>query len=82
MKIEVTQEDIDTGIPGSACGCPVALAFRRLGFHFADVAARSCFLAVGLTDGRVYSLPSIAADFISNFDTGREVKPLSFELEV
>lgn len=29
LIIQVTQEDIDKGIPGDECNCPIALALKR-----------------------------------------------------
>ena len=78
MRINVTQLDIQRGLPRLARKCPIARAIRRAtGYH----------LKVSVTTGRIIrgrrksDLPRLAQDFIRNFDQDRPVTPIAFELE-
>ncbi|KKN32460.1 hypothetical protein LCGC14_0813770 [marine sediment metagenome] len=74
--LEVTQEDIDNGIP--RCNdCPIGLALKRtLGGDCITVDDTS----VSVGERRIL-LPSIARLFIKRFDAGLSVKPITFPLE-
>ena len=86
VDIEVTQDDIDKGIPKSACDCPIALAVAR--------AAKGCQVSVGNTSvafSRSYStlhvlLPEAPRAFINAFDTGALPQallfPFTFQIDV
>jgi hypothetical protein len=83
MKIKVTQHDIDRGLKGIMCGCPIALAAART---FNKPCGVSIFLYVGFSrenpkkySEERYSLPQEAANFISNFDNGHKVRPFEFD---
>lgn len=66
--IEVTQEDINNGIPGESCGCPIALALKRMGCRNVEVHHEFVEFDYG-TDLQVRgSLPDIAKEFIITFD--------------
>lgn len=83
IKIDVTQEDIDLGIPKSF-GCPISRALTRktglcalalgnsavLYESFSDVNAGSCLC--------IYANNPKIENFVKNFDFGYEVKPFSF----
>lgn len=85
IKINVTKNDIAKGKRGRTNSCPIALACKR-------VKELSCVKAVGglglyteITDGsfeRVSFLPTRAAKFVMDFDSGNEVKPFSFTVKV
>jgi len=83
MKIQVTEDDILLGVQGDCKECPVANALNRI-FPDAKIISVIDFSAIMLLkDGstKSYSLPSIASDFIHNFDMGRKVYPFEFEIE-
>lgn len=75
MIVEVTQEDIDKGVPYGVASCPVALALQRtIGARVAvDPTAWSLFH--GMKD---YPLPGDASVFIRDFDSGKPVAPFRF----
>jgi hypothetical protein len=86
-KIEVTDEDIriSRGLMSSGSGhslrncCPIALAVRRqTPFQRAEVGMVALHY---LADGYV-TLPFEAQRFVRNFDTGRTVTPISFEIDI
>lgn len=83
MKISVTQEHIDKGVPAKTDCCALTLAFRDSGFPKAIV---GIVLAYPMNnDDGVLScilLPREAIDFRNSFDTGKPVKPFTFEVEV
>lgn len=76
MQITVTQDHIDSGTPGNACECPIALAIREHGYDCPEVTSNS----VSLVHGLIAPLPDIAIQFIELLDTGLPVVPISFEL--
>lgn len=80
LTVEVTQEDIRTGIRCKIEECPIALAVRRLGYN-AQVGRTHCFLVENGRDKYVARLPDEAFSFRSEFDRGVLVDPLIFELE-
>jgi hypothetical protein len=82
VTIEVTQADIDAGA-GRHCGgggtCPVALAAKRVfGERFQWVPASGIELK-GLA---WVPLPQEARNFIRAYDCHREVKPITFTVDV
>jgi hypothetical protein len=76
--INVTQEDIDKGIPKECGKCPVALAIKRAG-NFEFVSVDGCEIYI---DGSDFACPNEVDFFIRDFDTGgpSAVFPFSFEL--
>jgi hypothetical protein len=92
IQVSITREDIEaaqqlreqTDEYHPSCQCPTALALRKLlpratvGCYSANSGARE--------DGRLHSddlqLPITVQQFITDFDAGRAVQPLVFELEV
>lgn len=78
MKIDVTQEDIDHGMPKCFYDCPVALAIKRTyGIEYARV---NGYILVGLKRGAL--TPPDVTTFIKQFDAGHYVEPFSFELPI
>jgi hypothetical protein len=82
--VEVTQADIDRGVPGDACGCPVALAATRATGKLVSVGPVTIRYAHNMH--RV-KLPAAAERFIHNFDLhpeqGRVVpNPFTFEIDL
>jgi hypothetical protein len=98
MIINVTQEDIDNGVPGSTVCCPVAIAARRdiprverltVGpYAMVLTTTKSKFFFFEEWDRLAESIPlsKRVTKFIRNFDIGGKtdpyVKPFSFELEL
>lgn len=81
MKVTVTQDHINYGVRCSAKTCPIALAIMGMAnVTFAVVAQGS--VIVYYKDGvtKYYRTPSIADEFIRNFDGFLDVKPFEFEL--
>lgn len=82
--IQVTQRDIELGVPEEAGACPIARSIARsfhkkIGIFF--------IRQYGITrdgskiDGdEEWNLPGNARRFISRFDRGDRVAPFSFEL--
>jgi hypothetical protein len=76
VRIEVTQDDIDNGSACDVCACPIALACLRAGLKDVSVCDAS------LDWKEKIPTPTVAVEFIFAFDSGRDVKPFSFEIEV
>lgn len=79
--IEVTQQDIDKGIRGNSCACPVAWAIRSaIGDGDIEIRVGEDLITVGNAQVPV---PKIAYRFIRAFDYGLySVEPFTFTLEV
>lgn len=69
-RVDVTQDDIAQGVRGDARKCPIAHAWNR-----ATNGGLNLFLPTA-------SLPLVAQQFMSNFDAGWPVSPITFEMEV
>lgn len=84
MKIQVTQTDIDNGIPVNSCLCPIALAIARQttlqNVEVDSYGHRRAFIDVG--DSKAFPLPDICVGFMEKFDNEQKVKPFSFELDI
>lgn len=79
IEVIVTREDIEKGVPESDELCPVALAVKRLfGFDWVYVGIGGCFIDIDNSEGKRFSLPIEARDFIRDFDNGKEVNPFIF----
>jgi hypothetical protein len=80
MKVKVTEEHIRCGKPGEHAQCPIALAIReQYGFECVSIGSTVATLRQGSVQAN-YALPSEATRFIINFDKGRTVSPMEFEL--
>lgn len=89
--IEVTQQDINDGVPGQACSCPVAKAIsRELGIKIPqDVIVGPDALSVWLrvdywnNNYKQYEtvLPHKVRKFIKHFDESKPVEPFHFTLK-
>lgn len=77
MKIEVTQEHIDSGIPAACNCCPIALAISEETGESVTVGGEAVHF-----QGRSLILPREVSAFIHSFDADGEVEPFSFELDV
>lgn len=80
MRIEVSQEDIMTGVPGSFCKCPVALALERAGYRWVVVGGALITWQRGKEDFRRVETPKDVRSFITRFDTGFKVSSFSFDM--
>lgn len=80
MKIVVTQNDIERGTRYRACACPVALAIKRRTSRECEVAGRYMIFRSDINTK--YDLPTPVRKFVVDFDTGKPVKPFSFELDL
>lgn len=81
MIINVTQEHIDKGKRGRACGCPVALAvLELLNVKYGLVSVSPYTLYIEINNYRPFRLPPEATRFVSLFDDGQEVSPFTFEV--
>ena len=82
VKIQVTQEHIEHGIPNNCSCCPIALAVQEV-FPRQIVEVGQFDLTVGGTKRHLeYELPEEASDFVEQFDMGHYVRPFDFELEI
>ncbi len=86
VKINVTQDHIDKGIPGSSYKCPVALAIketlppgdaRRISVGLCYV---SFYRKKGINRFYTYGLPKRIVTFIETFDEKKKVRPMHFTL--
>ena len=74
MKIQVTQQDIDTAVRDDAFGCAIAVALNR---EFDYEISVSGWIRVGKD---YYQSQDDVRDWIANFDRKKLVKPITIEL--
>ena len=77
MKIQVTQENIDRGIRRNCGFCPIANALFDATGEWWMVDGNHAHLR-----RRMIELPTIATDFIDDFDSGAPVEPVEFDLPI
>jgi hypothetical protein len=89
VRVEVSQGDIEAGMAGAACECPVALAIRRAcGVEWARVGYDALMGCATIQIGQpsVFSKfhigPRAVKEFFQAFDDGKAVSPFSFDLDV
>lgn len=81
ILVEVTQEDIDRGTPGSGERCPIALALKRQ-----NICATVNENDKGIVEGargewmKTWKMSTRAVLFTVRFDEDKEVKPSRFRL--
>lgn len=75
MRVEVTAKDIDEGVPRACFGCPVALALTRASKKLVLVSAKMYSL-----DGIQAELPEDVINWVTDFDLGQPVQPITFEV--
>jgi len=87
MKIQITQEDIDTAKRNSFSGCPIARSLGRMGYSNVSVnvsLSNSDLSAIFYTDmaGKRHNLvPSQSAiDFVRKVDTHKALTPVELTL--
>ena len=78
MVIEVTADDIDAGIQGDCMYCPLALAIYRKSGRSVEVWSDLFTVVRTNTD---HFLPDLAKEFRRQFDAGRPVSPIAFEVD-
>lgn len=77
LRVDVTQEDIDKGVRGSATNCPLARALHRDGYY-CEVGEETYIRATENEFGREYLPGGSARDFIEDFDDDERVYPGPF----
>lgn len=82
VTINVTQEHIDKGSPGSPSYCPLSLAARET-FNVSYICVNFSEIHRGLSQNDIYYALTTDAmrEFIRVFDSHNPVKPTSFEVE-
>lgn len=78
MRVQVSQDDIEYGWKADAVLCPVAIALCR---EIGAPVKVSCLHWQSLYYG-VKALPEKVIDWIYDYDTGRDVQPMTFEVEL
>lgn len=80
--IQVTQDDIDRGLPGKRYYCPIALACTRvLGPQFCAV-EKSTVIVWKNGERLSIVLPLKVIHAIAIYDDSRIMQPMEFELEI
>lgn len=86
MNLHVSRECINAGDPLSETGCPIALAIIKVlkddprVDEIRTVAVGAGVAEVEYVVKRTVKLPKVAQKFITDFDNGRPVKPLTLVL--
>lgn len=86
MKIQITQDDIDNGVIGDSNHCPIARAFKRIGYTEVIVEQKRIYLyGDTYNSSNVYrkkyiDMPENGKKFVLYYDRSEPVEP--FELEV
>jgi len=89
MQIQVTWEDITSAraelssdkFKNNSCHCPIARALKRQ--LSPDIWVYELFFeAVINNETKRFDLPDVARTFIELFDSGRNVKPISFHITI
>jgi len=75
--IPITARHIANGKPRDCTFCPVAVALEEATGHEWIVTSETCTYSVG---SLVLALPAEVRQFIADFDAGKSVKPMEFEL--
>lgn len=81
-KLSITQADIDTGVRGDPCHCPIAQALRRA-FPGHNVRVGNAIQILINSDDKDYQWYRLSEDarlFIRTFDRGGIVYPFDMEL--
>lgn len=81
VTIDVTAEDIRSGVPHKCFDCPVALAMlQATGSHYH--VGGSCARKWNDGNSKPVRLPREAVLFIEDLDLGRPVAPFSFTIDL
>lgn len=79
VTVNVTQRDIERGVPRSSCQCPIARAMRRKIDTDLRVGSEIWWFP---DQAESEDLPNNVTTWIRTFDAGLPVKPFKFKLEV
>ena len=79
MKVQVTKEDITSGVPNHQADCPLAKAITRATGKPTGVMITHYYYIEDDID-QIHKLPQIAYEFRKNFDGGVAVQPFEFEI--
>jgi hypothetical protein len=84
VRVEVTAEDIKHGAMSDCENCPVAWAFiRATGLDHFKVSVDEITITWPFSDRKeAIELPESVSEWISAFDDGKPVSPISFDLDV
>jgi hypothetical protein len=77
VRVQVTDEDILVGKPRDPARCPVARASARATGLAARVGPTSLTLS-----GTAYPLPGFVEQWVGDFDAGRPVGLLTFDVDL
>jgi hypothetical protein len=81
MRVQVTEDDIEHGDPGSETDCAVARAgARSFGCEFHCMSNLIVVGPMWVEDRAEYDIPRSVRRFIKRYDDGAEVRPFSFTL--
>ena len=80
-KIELTQENIDSGTKSFAPKCPVALAMRDHGLLNPRAFLEHLSWSQAEGERHKQKTPKIVNEFIMAFDYGKKVYPFSFSID-
>ena len=76
--VRVTWAHVSDGKKGCST-CPIALAIKARGYQ-GTVGDRSATVSLATGDNAEYRLPERARTFVSQFDSGGELWPISFRM--
>lgn len=77
IRVEVTQEDISSGVRSDCLNCPIAKAIRRSVGKVAYVGPVVSYMGTSKA-----ILPAEASEWVRTFDRGMVMsKPIAFDLE-
>lgn len=83
FTVEVTENDIQSGVPCSSGNCPIAMAIERTIGQLFPVSG--CFTMFSIDAKRKIRVMECDQDnfinFIGDFDQGKKVKPFSFRFQ-
>lgn len=89
ITIDVTQEDIDRGVTVSDPRWdegrdPISIAMKKAGMIDAltEVGTDGTWFFLWVDQPFAHELPAPAAAFLKQFESGKKVKPFSFEVTV
>jgi len=84
MKIKITDKNIREGTPGKGNFCPVHNALMDTEeFSFVTVGVRNIYFRKKFTEKETHvEIPNFLAEWIYNYDFGKKVSPIEFELDI
>ena len=80
LHVEVTQDDIERGIPEDGTSCPIAHAFRRAWGRKIEFAVDYASIEIYALCNHSVELPKEAKAFIDAFDNGVKGQPFAFDV--